>query len=437
MSERTSTSDQPPRPPDLAAIVEACGGDPRALVDTVRALVAEHGRRGERSLQLVASHNHLSPAAKAMLSSPAADNILSGRIGARDHAGGAWIDALDTVVVELSKRLFDATWVEYRPMSGALANGLALLPMARPGDTIMALPAKHGGHRTYRETGYAGVLRLTIVDLPYDEAAGEVDLRRLADAAEAVRPRLIIIGTAELRFPYPVAEISQIAQSVGARVFYDGAHVMGLIAGGQFQNPLAEGAAILTGSTQKTLGGPIGGLILTRDAEVGARISDFTSGLVSNYHNNRIAALAVTLAEMTAFGRAYATQVVANARALAAALRDEGLPVVASPRGFTDSHIVLLDATALPGGGDAFRTLGEAGILTTRVPLPHTYPHRRGIRLGTPAVTRQGMRVGEMAVIAGLIRRVLLDREPAETVAREVGGLVAGFPGVHYCFDGA
>jgi glycine hydroxymethyltransferase len=426
---------EPPAPPDLASVAAACGADPRPLVEMVRRFVDEHGRRGARSLHLVASHNHLSPTAKAMLSSAVADNIASGRLGARDHAGAGWIDALDTVVVELSKRLFGAAWAEYRPMSGALANGLALLALVAPGETVMALPAREGGHRTYRESGYAGVLRLKVVDVPYDEAADEIDLGRLVDAAAACRPRLIIVGTAELRFPYPVEALAEIAASVDARLFYDGAHVMGLIAGGRFQDPLAEGAALLTGSTQKTLAGPIGGLILTQDAELGAGISRSTSGLVSNYHNNRVAALAVTLAEMAAFGRAYAAQVVANAQALGAALRDEGLPVVTYPRGLTESHIVLVDATKLSDPGGAFGALEAAGILTTRVPLPHTYPDRLGIRLGTPAVTRQGMQAGEMASIARLIRRTLLDREPPGWVAREVEELTGAFQGVHYCFD--
>jgi glycine hydroxymethyltransferase len=427
-------ADDYPLPPQLEAIAKICRGDPRAIVETVRSLVEEHGRWNDYSLNLVASHNHLSPTARALLSSAVADNIMSGHVGARDHAGGAWIDAIDTIVVELCKKLFGSQWVEYRPMSGALANGLALFGLLAPGETVMALPAKFGGHRTYREDGYAGALRVNVLDLPYDDATNEIDLPGLAVAVERLRPRLIIVGTAELRFPYPVKELKVIADSVSASVVYDGAHVLGLVAGGQFQDPLGEGAAVLTGSTQKTLAGPIGGLIMTRDEDLGKQISCHTSGLISNYHNNRIAALAVTLAEMVCFGQEYATQVIHNAQALARALDERGLPVVGKDRGFTRSHIVLLDVTALSQGEVSFQLLEEARIPTTRVPLPHTYPERRGIRLGTSAVTRRGMKVGEMATVAHLIRRVLIDREPPERVARDVKELVAAYSSVRYCF---
>lgn len=421
-------------PPDLGAVARACRGDPVALVSLVRDLVEDHGHWNDGSLNLVASHNRLSPTARALLCSSVADHILSGRLGARDHAGGAWIDAIDTVVVELCQRLFGATSVEYRPMSGALANGLALFSLVGPDDAVMALPARFGGHRTYREGGYAGILPLRLSDIPYDESREAIDLDRLAMAVERTRPRLIVVGTAEVRFPYPLAGLRAIADSVGAQVLYDGAHILGLVAGGQFQDPLGEGAAVLTGSTQKTLGGPIGGLIMTRDEELGRRISNVTSGLISNYHNNRIAALAVTLAEMSCFGRDYAAQVVENAQALASRLVAEGIPVAGTPRGLTTSHIVLVDPTELPEGETAFRRLEEARILTTRVPLPHTYPERRGIRLGTPAITRTGMKAGEMSVVASLIRRVALDREPPARVARDVTELAGTFAAVQYCF---
>jgi glycine hydroxymethyltransferase len=425
-------------PPDLGAIARAvAAGDPASIIALVGELVEEHGRWNDGSLSLVASHNHVSPAARALLSSSVADYIMSGRLGAREHAGGAWIDAIDTIVVELGRKLFGATTVEYRPMSGALANGLALAALVPPGATIMALPARVGGHRTYRQAGYAGPLGLRVVDMPCDETTEAIDLEGVARAVERERPQLLIVGTAELRVPYPVKALRAIAEPAGARVFYDGAHILGLVAGGQFQDPLGEGADILTGSTQKTLGGPIGGLILTRDVGLGARISDTTSGLVSNYHNNRIAALAVTLAEMAHFGREYATQVVANARALATSLVDQGVPVAGAGPELTSSHIVVVDPTGLADAGGAFRRLEQSRILTSRVPLPRTYPERQGLRLGTPAVTRTGMKPPEMATIATLVRRVLVDREPPERVARDVADLALAFRTVGYCFDAA
>lgn len=422
-----------PEAPELSRIVEAAWADPVTIPPLVRRLVDEHGTWNASALNLVASHNYLSPSARALLSSSVADNILSGVLGSRHHSGGAWIEAVDTLVVELCKRIFGAAWVEYRPMSGAQANGLLLAALTRPGDKVMALDPRHGGHRTYREDGYSGVLGIKLHDIPYDEGADAIDLNRLEEAMRRQRPKLLIVGTAELLFPFPLKELRAIANQVGARLFYDGAHILGLAAGGQFQDPLREGAGLLTGSTQKTLGGPIGGLILTTDEEAGAEITRVSSGLVSNYHNNRIAALAVTLAEMARFGRDYAAQVVGNARALAKGLDGEGVAVVGKERGYTDSHIVLIDATRLPVGEAAFHRLEEARILTTRVPLAHTYPERRAIRLGTAAVTRLGMAEEAMAKIAALIRRVVTG-EPTPPIAREVTELARSYSRVRYCF---
>lgn len=428
---------QQPVEPDLAAVVAACNGELEDLVGLVERLVDDHGRANESVVNLVASHNRLSPAALRMLSSSVAEHIMSGQLGAREHAGGAFIDAIDSVVVQLSRRLFSAEAVEYRAMSGALANGLALFALADVGDTIMALPARFGGHYSYRETGYAGARGLRVLDIPCRETDGTIDIDALANNAKRERPRVIVVGTAWMLEPFPLGALRNIADDVGAKLFYDGAHILGLVAGGQFQNPLREGAHVLTGSTQKTLGGPIGGLVLSATAELGEHISRVTSGLISNYHNNRIAALAVTLAETARFGSAFASAIVENARSLARALVDNGVPVVGNPPRFTESHVVLIDPTALPEGETAFRRLESARILTTRVPLPQTFPDRRALRLGTPAITRAGMIAGEMSAIAALIRRVLIDGEAPEKVAGDAARLAQAFPDVQYCFGRA
>lgn len=423
----------PPVLPDIPDLerIRAAVTDIHAIPALVQRLTHENHAWNEAALNLVASHNFMSPAAKALLSSSLADHIMSGALGQRNHAGAAWIDAIDTIVVELCKRIFGATYVEYRPMSGAQANGLALIGLLRHGDTVMAIPARLGGHHTYRESGYAGVLGARIVDIPHTDAG--IDLGRLEDIARRERPKLLMVGTAELLFPYPLKELREIADHVGAHLYYDGAHILGLAAGQQYQDPLREGAEFLIGSSQKTLGGPIGGLILTTNDEAGSVISRRTSHLVSNYHNNRIAALALTLAEMSAFGKDFAAQVVRNARVLAETLDQQGATVLGKEMGFTDSHIVLLDATRMPIGVDAYRRLEQARILSSRVPLPHSYPDRSGIRLGTAAMTRLGAREQDMVRIASLITRVISGEPPAE-VAPHVTEIARAFTKVHFCF---
>jgi glycine hydroxymethyltransferase len=318
-------------------------------------------------------------------------------------------------------------------MSGALANGLALFALTHPGETLMALPSRFGGHSTYRERGYGGARGLRLVDIPC-RSDGSIDFAELGTAARRERPRVIMVGTAWMLQPFPIGPLRKVADDVGATLIYDGAHILGLVAGGQFQNPLQEGAHVLTGSTQKTLGGPIGGLVLSATADLGAQIAKVTSGLISNYHNNRIAALAVTLAETVAFGKSLASMIVDNARRLAVALVQHGIPVVGVPPEYTDSHVVLVDSTRLPEGETSFRRLEEAGILTTKIPLANTYPERRAIRMGTPAITRSGMRGDDILAIAELIKRVLVDREAPISVAPDSSRLARKFASVEYCF---
>jgi glycine hydroxymethyltransferase len=192
---------------------------------------------------------------------------------------------------------------------------------------------------------------------------------------------------------------------------------------------------VLSGSTQKTLGGPIGGLVLMADRAFGERVVKDTSGLIANYHNNRVAALAVTLAETAQFGAAYAAQTVENARTLAFALADRGVPVLGQAPRYTESHVVLIDPASLRDGETGFLRLEAAGILTTRVPLPASYPARLGIRLGTPAVTRAGMKAADMEWVATLIERILLQRQSPDLVAAETAALARRFPDVKYCLE--
>ena len=243
-----------------------------------------------------------------------------------------------------------------------------------------------------------------------------------------------MVGSATSMFPYPLREMSEIVRDVGARIFFDGAHFLGLSAGGQFQDPLAEGATVMTGSTQKTLPGPVGGMILMQDQDVAERVVKKTDAFISNYNNNRTAALVVTLAEMMAFGKEYAAKVVSNARALAGALDSEGFHVQGKDRGFTTSHVVVVDLRSVMDSTTAIRDLETARISCSKAGWPATYPDRPGLRLGASACTRRGMGDEDMKQVARLLRRVLLDREDPSLVRRDVQEMAAAFTGVHFCF---
>ena len=406
------------------------GGDPGRVVELVESLTEDHNAEYSRILDLNAAHSLLSPKVKAIMAS---DLMESSQAGGDSSTKS--LDRAQALLVEMGKRLFDVPYVEYRPASGAQANGLFFLGAMKPGDPVMALSARNGGHYTYQQVSYPGAYGLDITEVPCDgEDYPTVNLEHLADELQRVRPKWLTVGGATMLFPYQLREISEMVRGVGGRLHYDGAHILGLAAGGVFQDPLHEGASVMTGSTQKTLSGPLGGLVLMHDEDVAESLDSRIPNLIASFANNRTVALAITMAEHLAFGKEYATAVVANARALSLALDAEGFRVPGKDRGFTQSHVVLVDLDATPHGAGSVSLLRRAGIISSLAALPRTYPERRALRLGSPVCTKKGMDEAEMAEIARLMRRVLLESAEPESVGEDVAALVASFPDVQYCF---
>ncbi len=406
------------------------GEDPRHVVDLVESLTEDHSVEQGQILDLNAAHSLLSPRAKAIMASDLMESSQAGGDASTDS-----LDRAQALLAELGKKLFDVPYVEYRPASGAQANGLFFLGAMKSGDPVMALSAKNGGHYTYQSVSYPGAYGLDITEVPCDgEDYPTVNLELLAGELERVKPRWVTVGGATMLFPYQLREIADMVHGVGGRLHYDGAHILGLAAGGVFQDPLHEGASVMTGSTQKTLSGPLGGLVLMHDEDVAEALNSRIPTFIASFANSRTVALAITMAEHLAFGKEYATAVVSNARTLSRALDAEGFSVPSKDRGFTQSHVVLVDLEATPHETDSANVLRRAGIISSLAALPRTYPEKRALRLGSPVCTKKGMGKGEMAEIARLIRRVLLDGEEPETVGVDVASLATSFPGVRYCF---
>jgi glycine hydroxymethyltransferase len=239
-----------------------------------------------------------------------------------------------------------------------------------------------------------------------------------------LKPNIVIFGASLITFPHPVKELAEIASENNAVVGFDGSHVMGLIAGKQFQDPLREGAHALFGSTHKTFFGPQGGIILA-NGNHGEIIKDkIYPALVDNAHWNRIAALTLALAEMKEFGEAYATQVIRNAQTLAKALHDYGFPVVCKHLGFTKSHQIILDYGGYEHGRVFAEKLQRANIIVDCA-----------VRIGTCEVTRRGMKEKEMSEIAELIGRTASGKERPEDVKKDVVKFCSEFQELQYCFE--
>jgi glycine hydroxymethyltransferase len=296
---------------------------------------------------------------------------------------------------------------------------------AKPGDVIIAPPPSIGGHVTHHGSGAAGFYGVITHPAPVDPLRYTVDVDALRADARRLRPKLITIGGSLNLFPHPIAEVRAIADEVGALVLFDAAHMSGMIAGRAWQQPLEEGAHVMTMSTYKSLGGPPSGLILTNDAGIAERLDAIAyPGLTANFDAAKSAALAMTLLDWKVHGRVYAATMGATATALGAALVDRGVPVFARDRGITRSHQFAIEAAAYGGGQAAAKRLRQANILTCGIGLPIAPVEGdvNGLRLGTPEIVRWGMTADDMPELAGFIARAL-----AGDMSRSLAGEVATF----------
>lgn len=253
---------------------------PEELLQTIEGIVAENDDwRTKKCVNLNAAESVLSPRAESLLHSDLERRNLIGEVGQRHHKGARYIDELDAIVTELAKKLFGSKFAEHRPLTGSVANAMVMRCLTEVGDTILALEAPRG-HPSWRTEGYAGFRGLRVIDIPFDYEEWNIDLNKLKDMVDKLesKPKLFVIGSSVFLFPHPLKQLSGIAAEIGAKVWYDGAHVLGLIAGRVFQDPLAEGAYVLTGTTSKTLSGPIGGLILHNDPAFDKHIRSLLSG---------------------------------------------------------------------------------------------------------------------------------------------------------------
>jgi len=319
------------------------------------------------------------------------------------------------------------------------ANIAAFFALADPGDTIISLDVPQGGHISHVQYSAAGVRGLRVVSHPFDAETMTIDPDRMVANIREIEPRIVLLGGSLFLFPHPVREACDAAREVDATLVYDGAHVLGLIAGKRFQDPLREGASVVTGSTHKTFPGPQGAIIACDEEHSDAIDEAVFPGTVSNHHLHHLAGLAVSLAEMIEFGEDYASQVIANAKRLAQALYERGFDVLCEPYGFTESHQVAVNVTKTGGSIEAATRLEDANIIVNKNLLPGDNVTKTvepsGIRIGTQELTRIGMGASEMDAIAELIKRVVLDSESPTSVRSDVIELKRGYQKVCYCFD--
>jgi glycine hydroxymethyltransferase len=329
---------------------------PRDSVNRVLEATSNSARLYGNGLGMIASENIISPNVKRAINSDLHGRYAEGLPGKRYYQGCEDFDTIESLGIDLAKKVFNVPFANIQSISGTVSNIGALKALAKPGDSITAVSTADGGHISHARMGAVGLRDLNVSTYPWDEDRMEPDVDGSCALIRELKPKVTLVGQSVFLFPTPLKELADAAHEVGSTVMYDGAHVLGLIAGGVFQDPLREGADVMTGSSHKTFPGPQGGFLLSsnEDPKFHRKLNNsMFPGVVSSYHLHHVAGKVVALAEFEAFGQAYAQDIVRNAQTFAQALAAEGFDVLAESRGYTASHQVLTRHGDIDSGAGA------------------------------------------------------------------------------------
>ncbi|HLF77877.1 MAG TPA: serine hydroxymethyltransferase [Dehalococcoidia bacterium] len=423
--------------------------DVQAIVD------AQETWRGRQTINLIASENAQSPAVRAIQDSDFMARYAEGHPNVGDevrryYQGTRYIDQIENMARDELLALTRCRQADVRPISGNAANTAIALAYLRGGDPVIVNSTPAGGHishntigvigRRIQSRGYSLNLEspkpIPLHFYPLTEDGYHIDVAKSIDLIEQVSPRLIVLGKSLFLFPEPVRELSEVCRQKGIPVLYDGAHVFGLIVGGQFQDPWREGATWVTASTHKTFPGPQRGVIVSDlNDEDEARFWPAADrgvfpGSSSNHHLHSLPALLVAIREMQAHAQSYATQIVANAQALGKALDASGIAVEAKDFGYTRSHQIAVSVAAHGGGVPVAKRLEDNDIIVNYNLLPRDTDarHPSGLRIGVQEMTRYGMKEPQMQRLAELIAGAI----KGSNVKAEVNALRAEFPELQF-----
>lgn len=400
-----------------------------------KALTGEEKRQAE-GLELIPSENYVSRAVREAAGSCLTNKYSEGYPGKRYYGGQQFTDDVETIAIERAKKLFKAEFANVQPHAGAPANIATYFALMEPGDTIMGMDLSHGGHLTHgHPVTYITKIFNFVRYKMKDAETGEIDYDDMLTVAKREKPKVIMVGYSAYSREFDYAKVVEIARKVGAIAIMDAAHVAGLIAGGAHRNPFDDGFDVILTTTHKTLRGPRGGMILTReDKELAKKIDKSVfPGFQGGPLMHLVAAKAVAFgeAQKPSFKK-YAKQIVKNARAMADVFLENDVRLLG---GGTDNHLVLADLRNLNiGGKEAQEVLDTVGITLNKNMIaddPNPPMRPSGIRFGTPAITTRSFTEKECARLAEIMIEVL--REPNNTklhtkAQKEVVSLAKKFP---------
>ncbi|MBS7634052.1 serine hydroxymethyltransferase [Candidatus Bathyarchaeota archaeon] len=412
--------------------------------------------RDAECINLIASEGLKSPAVKEMLRLTMdlesryaeGENDLMGHVKRRYYQGQKYITVIENCVTDLMRMLFRCSWVDIRLVSGTHANlavfkGLSLTTKSKK---MVVTPLSAGAHISHDYTGLAGmVLGLENIEHAYSIRDMNIDPDKSAEIIRAAKPGIVTFGGSLFLFPHPVKELRDVAYEAGAYVVYDAAHVLGLIAGGVFQDPLREGADFITSSTHKTFPGPQGGVILAdlRDERIEKAIKNVQFAVfplsTSNTHLGRLPATGIAALELKIFGEMLAKQTVNNAQTAGQYLYENGLKVLGENQGFTMSHQLAVDVRDYGGGKRVAEELEKANIILNRNLLPYDDQNNRekpsGIRIGFQDVTRRGFAKDDIRYLCDLMLEVIRGKRKPDEVREDVIALRREHGEIKYGFQ--
>jgi len=412
--------------------------------------------RGEECINLIASEGLKSPAVEQMmclsqdLESRYAEgeNDLKGHVKARHYQGQKYMTQIENYATDLMKNLFGCNWADLRLVSGTHANLATFkgISLATKNNRMVVLPLSAGAHITHDYSGLAGrVLGLETINHAYDINELNINPEKSATIIDAARPGIVTFGGSVFQFPHPVKELAKVAKETGAYIVYDAAHVLGLIAGGEFQDPFGEGVDFITASTHKTFPGPQGGVILANceDERMKKAIKKVQQAVfpmtTSNTHLVRLPALGLAALELKLYGKELAKQTIKNAQTAGRYLFENGVKVLGKKNGFTRSHQIVVDVRDYGGGQKVASNLEEANIILNKNLLPYDNQHNRGdpsgLRIGFQDVTRRGFKEDDIESLCSLMLDVMKGKRKPVEVRKDVIKLRQSFKEIKYCFQ--
>lgn len=407
-------------------------------VSWIEEIVAQQNEWRSHTINLIASENVMSRRARRVMGSDFAHRYAEGHPGERYYQGTDKIDEIEARVKKHLRTLFNCRHLDVRPVSGTVANDAVFSQFIKPGDIVMVNSTAGGGHISHHKAGSVGKYTRNIIDFPLTPDGYHIDVERTIQLIRTLHPKVLILGKSLFLFPEPVRELAAEVHRNEGMVIYDAAHVLGLIAGKRFQNPLEEGADVVTASTHKTFPGSQRGIAMSNMKEAEWRKIDRGAfpGSSSNHHLDTLVPLAITTYEMLEFGESYADQTIRNAKALARSLSEFGFDVQAREFDFTESHQIAVDVTAFGRGDEVARMLKDNNIILNMNLLPfeplENVTNPAGIRIGVQEMTRMGMKEAEMRQIALFFKKCLLE---GQYVGDEVAEFRSVYQTVHYSFD--